>query len=48
MKTQSLGRDAAIALAETGWWKTTPAKEVVLFQLRRRINYACPLMNFTA
>ncbi len=29
----SIGRDKAIALAESGWWKTASAKEIVDVQL---------------
>ncbi|HTY25598.1 MAG TPA: hypothetical protein VMC85_20885 [Desulfomonilaceae bacterium] len=30
---RSIGRDAAIALFESGWWKTKTPKEIVDFQL---------------
>jgi hypothetical protein len=30
---QSIGKDAAVALAESEWWKDKSAKEIVAFQL---------------
>lgn len=32
-KQQSIGREKAIALANSGWWKGRPAREVAKFQL---------------
>lgn len=32
-KRQSIGREKAIALAKSGWWKGKPAKEVARAQL---------------
>ena len=32
-KRQSIGKEKAIALADSGWWKGRPAKEVAKFQL---------------
>jgi len=32
-KRQSIGRDKAIALAQSNWWKGRPAREVAKFQL---------------
>ena len=32
-RQKSIGRDNAIALAESGWWKGQPARELAKFQL---------------
>jgi len=32
-KRQSIGKEKAIELAKSGWWKGRPAKEVAKFQL---------------
>lgn len=31
-KRQSIGKDKAIALFDSGWWKDKPAREIALFQ----------------
>jgi hypothetical protein len=33
---QSIGREAAIAMADTGWWKTKTPREICQFQLFTR------------
>jgi len=42
---KSIGRDAAIALADTGWWKTKTPREITEFCLFTE-ELACPFDVF--